>query len=102
MPEDVRVAFAASWPMAVKRLLDIVKNSDNEAVVIKAAELILNRACGLPTERGAIAEIAEAKIKDNSPMTALLDGDPDIALQSEATEATRAAIAELDAEALND
>lgn len=98
MPDDVRIAFAGAWPKAVDRLLHIIEHSENEAAIIKAAEIILNRACGTPTEGGALKQIADATVSTGefSPVDMeqfmIERRIPDAALQAAAMEATRAAI----------
>lgn len=50
MPEDVKQAFRALTQSAVKTLADIMQNGEQESNRIRAAETILNRAWGTPTQ----------------------------------------------------
>lgn len=50
MPEDVKQAFRALTGEAVKTLTAIMQKGEREGDRIRAAEIILNRAWGTPTQ----------------------------------------------------
>lgn len=50
MPEDVKLAFRSLTMDAVKTLASIMQSGDSDTSRLRAAEIILNRAWGTPTQ----------------------------------------------------
>lgn len=50
VPEDVKEAFRALTPQAVATLFGIMTEGEQESNRLRAAEIILNRAWGTPTQ----------------------------------------------------
>lgn len=61
VPEDVKLAFRSLTMDAVRTLTEVMHHGDNDSSRIRAAEIILNRAWGTPTQA---VELTGAEGKD--------------------------------------
>lgn len=59
IPSDVRVALIGMWPHAVERLRKIIVEGKDDALALKASQVILDRVCGQNADIGYIRELRD-------------------------------------------
>lgn len=102
IPDDVKIALARLWPIALNTLERIIKTGD-DAAKIKAIQIILDRTLGTASDSGVIEQIENATVETDEIISVIDSMDtwtthrriPDEELKKQAKEAVNNTIDEI-------